>query len=110
MSFRLPIDYCPQKKKIFKNLYNDLELLEGETKGMYEYLFSPTTILGKDILGQWAESYTSSRKFLRDSQKLCDSLGGQEIDKECTEHMFEIWNKIKKQEHFLETGKLWRGH
>ena len=68
MPFRLPIHYCPQQKKIFKNLYTDLELLEGETKGMYEYLFRPTTNLGKDILQEWSKHYTTNRQFLNDSQ------------------------------------------
>ena len=53
MSFKLPIEYCPDKKKIFDNLYTDLELLKGESKGMYEYLMQPSTTLGKNMLEQW---------------------------------------------------------
>ena len=102
MSFRLPIEYCSDKKKVFKNLYEDLELVEDAKQGMYQYLFQPKTTLGKDILKHWAMYYTSNRRFLRDSQKLYDSLDEGEVDKECTEEIFDIWNKIKKQENFLE--------
>ena len=66
MPFRLPIEYCPDKKKIFDNLYTDLELLEGENKGIYEHLLCPTTTLGKEILEQWSQYYTPNRKFLKD--------------------------------------------
>jgi len=104
MPFQLPIHYCSQQKKIFKNLYNDLELLEGETKGMYEYLFCPTTNLGKDILQEWSKHYTTNREFLNDSQKLYDSLEEKtlDIDKKGVEKMYEIWNKIKNEDNFLE--------
>ena len=102
MPFRLPIDYCLQKKKVFPNLYEDLELLEGEEKGMYEYLFQPKTLLGKNMLKQWSTHYTTNRKFLKDSQKLYDSLGEEDIDKACTEETFKIWKNIRKEDNFLE--------
>ena len=57
-----------------------MELLEGETKGMYEYLFCPTTNLGKDILQEWSKYYTTNVEFLNDSQKLYDSLGEKTLD------------------------------
>ena len=50
MPFKLPIAYCKKKEEIFENLYDDLELLEGEECGMYEHLFKPETILGKTLL------------------------------------------------------------
>jgi len=102
MPFRLPIEYCPDKKKIFDNLYTDLELLEGESKGMYEHLLCPTTTLGKNILEQWSQYYTPNRKFLKDSQKFYDSLGQEEIDKQNTEKMVDIWDKVKNEDNFLE--------
>ena len=58
MSFQLPIEYCPYKKKIFDNLYTDLELLKGDRKGMYNYLFCPKTSLGEKILDKWSRYYT----------------------------------------------------
>lgn len=102
MSFQLPIEYCPDKKKIFDNLYTDLELLKGESKGMYEYLMQPSTTLGQNMLEQWSKYYTSNRKFLKDSQKFYDSLKQEDIDKKHTEEMHKIWNKIKNEDNFLE--------
>ena len=98
----LPIEYCPDKKKIFDNFYTDLELLKGESKGMYEYLLQPSTTLGENMLEQWSQYYTSNRKFLKDSQKFYDSLKQEEIDKKHTEEMVEIWKKVKTEDNFLE--------
>ena len=98
----LPIEYCPDKKKIFDNFYTDLELLKGESKGMYEYLLQPSTTLGENLLEQWSQYYTSNRKFLKDSQKFYDSLKQEEIDKKHTEEMVEIWKKVKAEDNFLE--------
>jgi len=99
MSFKLPIHYC-SKKTTFSNLYDDLELLE---KGnMYKYLFKPSTILGEQMLKQWSEFYTTDTAFLKDSQHLYDSLDNTNVDKECTEQMWKMWNNIKKEDNFLE--------
>ena len=100
MSFHLPIYYCREKHELFENLYKDLELLEGEEKGMYEYLLAPSTKLGDRMLKKWSKYYTTNRKFLRDSQKLYDSFENEKIDKKCTEEMWSIWQKIKIQENF----------
>ena len=102
MSFQLPIEYCPYKKKIFNNLYTDLELLKGERKGMYNYLFCPKTSLGEKILDKWSRYYTSNKQFLKDSQQFYDSLGDETIDKKNTEEMWDIWDKIKNEDNFLE--------
>jgi len=102
MPFELPIAYCKKKKKLFKNLYEDLELLEGEGAGMYEHLFRPKTILGKKILKQWSEYYTTDRKFLKDSQKLCSALKDEKVDQLCIEKCWKTWGDIKGQEDFIE--------
>jgi len=102
MSFKLPIYYCDKRESVFDNLYDDLELLEGENGGMYMHLFQPSTILGKKILSKWAKYYTSDVAFLKNSQKLYSSLAGCTINKKCIERCWDIWNEIKKQENFLE--------
>ena len=102
MSFRLPISYCKNKNHIFKNLYDDLELLEGVNNGMYKYLLNPQTILGKNILPQWSKYYTTDTEFLKDSQKLYGSLENEDVDIGCIEDMKKIWEEIKNQKNFLE--------
>jgi len=102
MPFELPIAYCKKKKKLFKNLYKDLELLKGEGAGMYEHLFRPKTLLGKKLLEKWSEYYTTDRKFLKDTQKLCGALKDEKIDKVCIERCWETWGEIKGQEDFIE--------
>ena len=82
-------------------MYTDLELLTGENKGMYNYLFCPSTLLGEKILEKWSRYYTSDKQFLKDSQKFYDSLGEETIDKKNTEKMCEIWDKIKNEDNFL---------
>ena len=48
MSFKLPIYYCEKRESVFDNLYDDLELLEGDNGGMYMHLFQPSTIHRED--------------------------------------------------------------
>ena len=72
MSFQLPIEYCPDKKKIFDNLYTDLELLKGESKGMYEYLMQPSTTLGERIKSD--EIYECEGPF--DIEKIVQKVDG----------------------------------
>ena len=102
MSFKLPIYYCKNKSHIFKNLYSDLELLEGVNNGMYKYLLNPKTTLGENILSQWSKYYTTDIEFLKESQKLYGSLENEEVDIGCTEDMKNIWGEIKNQKNFLE--------
>ena len=102
MSFKLPIYYCKKRESVFDNLYDDLELLEGDNGGMYMHLFQPSTTLGKQILTKWAKYYTSDIDFLKDSQKLYSSLEGSIINKKCIENCWNKWNEIKNQENFLE--------
>ena len=102
MSFKLPIHYCKKKVGVFKNLYDDLELLEGVNGGMYQHLFNPQTSLGKNMLAQWSEYYTTDIPFLKDSQKFYESLENEEVHVGCTEDMISIWKEIKNQKNFLE--------
>ena len=102
MSFKLPIHYCKKKIPLFKNLFDDLELLEGVNGGMYKYLFNPVTLLGKNILSEWSEYYTTDVKFLEESQTFYESLENEEVHIGCTEDMWTIWKEIKNQKNFLE--------
>jgi len=102
MSFQLPIEYCSYKKKLCDNLYTDLELLDGDQEGMYNYLFCPQTSLGVKILDKWSQYYTTNKQFLKDSQQFYDSLGKETVDKKNTEETWKIWDKIKHEDNFLE--------
>ena len=66
-NFILPIEFLPYKQKIFKNLYNDLELIKthDDTESIYEKLFNPQTTVGKNFLVKWADYYTTNTSFLK---------------------------------------------
>jgi hypothetical protein len=78
-SFKLPIFYNPQKKELKKHIVKDLELVEtiennGETKPIYDYLFSyKNDNFSLQTKQQLAEYYTTDTVFLKDTQTLLKS-------------------------------------
>ena len=69
--FLLPIEFDSQKKEIFKNLYEDLELLKqtNSEESVYEKTFQTKSPAGKELLNKWCKYYTTNKDFLTDSQK-----------------------------------------
>ena len=105
-NFKTPIEFCPDKKHIFGNLYNDLELLEtqdnGKNSGFYFKLFNPQSQAGKLITEKLSKFYTSNTKFLKDSQKLykkCNILKNNPL---LCQKAWDIWNKTKSDSNFNE--------
>jgi energy-coupling factor transporter ATP-binding protein EcfA2 len=73
--FQLPISYLTDKQLIKPHIKTDLELirLKGETS-LYDNVFQPTTLYGKQTIPLWAEYYTANKDFLKDSQTLIKAL------------------------------------
>jgi len=105
-NFRLPIHFCPVKHKLSANLYDDLELLtvHEDVSGtpLYHHAFHPTTQFGRLCTSQLAESYTTDRSFLRDSQKFYKRCGNVVCQPKLTEDLWKVWKGIRQEEGFLE--------
>jgi hypothetical protein len=91
--FKPPIFYNSETKILNKTIINDLELLktinetplvkkegykedilEKEDKPIYNYVFKPTNFLGEKVLNSLSTYYTTDVEFLKETQKVVDSV------------------------------------
>lgn len=74
--FELPITYLKDKYELADNIYTDLELIETKdgSNCLYDCVFENDNILGKQLLKNWSKYYTTDETFLKDSQKLYESI------------------------------------
>jgi hypothetical protein len=126
--FKLPITFVETNKlhKLDEHILTDLELtecnsgngnssnsptdspnaealkeLETKTKTMYEHVFNPKTIYGKQFLSNWATYYTSDVIFLKQTQTLIKHFTPPPNDESENTNTVEqysdihaIWNSI----------------
>jgi energy-coupling factor transporter ATP-binding protein EcfA2 len=80
-TFQLPITYLTDKHLIKPHIKTDLELisLKGENS-LYDNVFQPTTLYGKQTVPLWAEYYTANKTFLTDSQCLIKELNKKALN------------------------------
>ena len=100
--FELPISSQKKINFLDNSVINDLELEETKDhKSIYEYVFEPKTILGKNNLKLWSTTYTYDKKFINDSKKLISNLNTfiQPEDISFNE-IIEIYDKINSNENF----------
>ena len=95
---------CPAQT--LTNLYDDLELLSvhDDVSGtpIYHYAFRPTTQFGKLCTSQWAESYTTDRNFLMESQKFHKRCDNVVCKPKLAENVWKMWKGVREEEGFLE--------
>ena len=105
-NFLLPIEFDKYKKKIYDNLYEDLELLKTHTDTIpvYQKIFRPTTAIGKEFLKKLPEHFTTNAKFLEDSQKITKNMNNNDFlqNKDIVNDFWTHWEEIKNTEDFLE--------
>ena len=106
-NFKLPIYYNDDKMELKKEIIEDLELIkpvDDENTSMLEYAFQPKTKIGKKILEQYANHYTTDIKYLKENQELLKTY--RKIDGEIFSPDFEnimgIWDEIKGDNGFKE--------
>ena len=104
--FELPIEFLENKTKVLDNLETDLELkktIDPEIKPIYEYVFNPSTELGKKSIDAWSKYYTTDKTFLEDSQKIYKEVGQTiPFDKQTINNMLKSWREIRYQNNFME--------
>jgi len=103
--FQLPITYLTDKQPIKPHIKTDLELIakEGE-KSLYDTVFQPTTLYGKQTVPLWAEYYTSNKEFIKDSQELIKALSikGDNNVTVKEKEVNDIWQEIGQETGFVE--------
>uniref|UniRef100_A0A6C0I2J0 DNA mismatch repair proteins mutS family domain-containing protein n=1 Tax=viral metagenome TaxID=1070528 RepID=A0A6C0I2J0_9ZZZZ len=88
---------------------------ETKTKTMYEHVFNPKTIYGKQFLSNWATYYTSDVTFLKQTQKLIKHFSpppppnNESESEDPTSNNIEqysdihaIWNSIQNDKNFKD--------
>ena len=80
---------------------------------MYDHIFTPKSLFGKELLQQWSKYYTSDVNFLKDNQKLVKNLNIQIVFHPNYQKIFGINGKklritpvLKKTINIL-SGNIW---
>ena len=86
-----------------------LEEPKTKTKTMYEHIFNPKTIYGKQFLSNWATYYTSDVIFLKQTQTLIKHFSPPQNNESENANTVEqysdihaIWNSIQNDKHFKD--------
>lgn len=85
-----------------------LEEPKTKTKTMYEHIFNPKTIYGKQFLSNWASYYTSDVTFLKQTQTLIKHFSPPNYESENANTVEQysdihaIWNSIQNDKHFKD--------
>ena len=97
--FKLPISYNKDSKETPIEVTKDLELcefVEDDKNCMYDHIFTPKSLFGKELLQQWSKYYTSDVNFLKDNQKLVKNLNiTDSVSPELSEDIWNQWKEIK---------------
>ena len=124
--FKLPIDYLENKNKLDSTLILDLELnntnTEESTKikesansseysnesinyttGIYNYVFNPETVCGKEVLKLWSNYFTTDENFLIESQKLYNTYKSpNKTPKYNCSDIIDQWDELIENTYFKE--------
>ena len=108
--FQIPICFNENKMELNKNVIDDLELIktiDPSCNSIYSFAFQPTTSLGKKVLEQFPQYYTTDIEFLKDTQTLLKKY--KKIHLKCDENknqllsdVMEVWDDIKNDTGFKE--------
>ena len=104
--FKLPIAYvAPKHLHVLSDVVvQDLELAQGKERSMYEVLFKPTHVFGKEMIQQWKRHYSSDPEYLRKTQAVIQQVSDYPETPVDAQAMREIWRETKESasDYFLE--------
>ena len=108
--FKIPICFNENKMELNKNVIDDLELIktvDPSSNSIYSFAFKPSTNLGKKVLEQFPQYYTTDIEFLKDTQSLLKNY--KKMDLKCDDNksqlltdVMEVWDDIKNDTGFKE--------
>jgi hypothetical protein len=115
--FKLPITYNEKVKKLNESVITDLELKEtiktneDERQPIYHYICNPTNSLGKKVIDNIVEYYTTDKNYLIQSQELLSNISCKELEEIQEKHSIDnfviddfisTFNEIKGETGFCE--------
>ena len=100
--FKLPIKYQNKTNILNNNIVTDLELKETENNpSIYEHIFEPKTIFGKNTSEQWYSTFSYDNNFLKESKKLIKSQEDFIIPDDISfNEINDIYNEINNNKYF----------
>ena len=108
--FKIPICFNENKMELNKNVIDDLELIktvDPSSNSIYSFAFKPSTNIGKKVLEQFPQYYTTDIEFLKDTQSLLKNY--KKMDLKCDDNksqlltdVMEVWDDIKNDTGFKE--------
>jgi hypothetical protein len=114
-TFKIPIFYNEQVKKLNDTIIDNLELVKtidkNETTPIYENVFKPSNKCSAKVLQQFASYYTTDIDYLKHTQKLIHSFSPQQFNTLNNKHNFShfeldnvvsLWEEIKGETGFCE--------
>lgn len=104
--FKFPIDYCKKVHTIDTHIQSDLELVKSDSDNsdsIYNNLVKTETVVGKEILPDFASKFSTNTKYLKDTQRLLKHSKDMMFDKHVINNMTDFWLKTKSNNNFVET-------
>lgn len=102
--FRLPIAYDEKHASPLSDIViGDLELVDGPNP-MYDILFQPTNLFGKDMIQHWKRQYSSDPVYLKETQLVVQQVSAYPEKPIDDKVMRDIWHETKESgsDYFLE--------
>jgi hypothetical protein len=114
--FKIPICYNKDVKNLNETIINDLELItptEKNEPSIYENVFKPNNKLSKKIIEQFSKFYTTDTNYLKQTQKLINTLKSAELNTIINKYshtnndsylndVVSLWEEIKNETGFKE--------
>ena len=96
--FKLPIEYQSTKIHVPEVIIQDLELLDSPEKSIYDCVFKPYSLLGKEACKKWSKYYTDDISYLKETQVMIKNI--IPVSKDYT--IFNVlWDKFMSHPDFL---------
>jgi MutS domain V len=103
MEFLLPIEYRTTEV-LAETTREELEFnksdIENTTPPIYKLVVDPKTKTGESMLDSFSKTYTTDKKFLKDTQKLLSEGRIPQVDSTLVDKVWTLWNETKNEKDF----------
>jgi hypothetical protein len=105
--FKIPITFESKIQVLKKCIVDDLELValnktsedDQNTKTIFEYAFQPRSAIGKLVMEQFAQNYSTDSQFIKDTQRFLKGYTSLSIN---TLDVTKQWSDFKYDSNFKE--------
>jgi hypothetical protein len=107
--FKIPITFESKIQELKKCIVDDLELIAlnknsddvASSKTIFEYAFQPSTSIGKLVMEQFSQYYSTDHQFIKDTQRCIKEYEDNEIEIDAMDIM-KKWSEFKYDSNFKE--------